>query len=106
MEVVAQIVGATFLGSGLQRETQVHEVLGQGDLGGLRQSDGLGRCRRTGVADHLRRPGVLILDVGRGVTLERQHLIPGEHIVALPIRQQVLPLDGSDTDDPGNLPTF
>ena len=81
-------------------------MLGQCDFSRLGQNNRLSRRWRTGVAHHLGRPGVLILHVRRGVALQCQHLVPGEHVVALPIGQQVLPLHGSDAHDAGDFTTL
>ena len=44
-----------------------------------------------------------VLQIGRGVALERQHLVPTEHVIALTVGQQVRVLHRAESDNAGDL---
>ena len=80
-------MGAEGLGGEAQGVGELHQLAGEGELGrGLgRRGPGLGLAARRARA----RPpedrvdaGDRIEEVGRGVALQGDHLVPGEHVVA------------------------
>ncbi len=82
----------------------------QRELGGIAQfqravANGL-LAVESGVVDDLVGTRELVLHVHRRVAGERQHLVPGEHVIALPVRQQVLILHRSEADLAGEDRAF
>ena len=48
-------------------------------------------------------PRIGVLQIRRGVALQRQHFVPAENVIALAVRQQVGVFHRAQADDPGDF---
>src|SRR6187399_1352488 len=55
------------------------------------------------LAKNATNPRIGVLQIRRGVAAQSQHLVPTEHVIALPIRKQVGVLHCADADNASNL---
>ncbi len=102
VEICAEKIRAVILGDGFEDQAEVQQVFGQSEFFGSAERD---FAAATGVieiafAENTADAGVGVLQIRRGVALERQHLVPTEDVIALAILGEVGVFDGAEADDP------
>ncbi len=106
VEIVAEVIGAAVVGDGFEGETEEEEVFGQGDFGGVGEAELIVRGAGVGgggFAEDAAGAGVGVLEVGGGIALEGEHLVPIEDVIALSVGEEVGVFDGAEADDAGDL---
>ena len=104
VKIIAEKIRTVFLRHGLQRQPEIQQMFRQRDFFRCRQFD-VGCSDVPPMFGCFRLPKdafdsrVGILQVRRGVALQREHLVPTENVIALAVRQQVGIFHRAQTDD-------
>ena len=106
VKVIAQEIRPIFLRHGLQRQPEIQQMLGQRNFFRRRQVRVLPmfacpmfETLSAGFPEDAADPRIGVLQIRRGVAVERQHLVPTEHVIALAVRQQVGVFHRAQADD-------
>ena len=105
-QVIAKIIRPQFVGDGFQRDAEIEQMFcereffrrGQLDVGCWMLDVGCFRFSENALD-----PRIGILQIRRGVALQREHFVPTENVIALAVRQQVGVFHRAEADDAGDF---
>lgn len=109
VEVIAEEIRAIFFGGEFEDDAEIEQVFREGEFGGLVERNFCIRALGAGdaaFAEDAADARVRVLQVRRGVAVQREHLVPTEHVIALAVGEQVGVFDRAEADNARDLPAL